>query len=410
MVVLAAMRPVSPGGLTVHEGGRASLLRALRQAMDVAMRLAPGYEPGREGRMAAWRVRARPPKGNDGRYWQLVIRSPEGKIRQKSARTLDPEAARRMAAAEEERLNGGIAAGLTVRGALEARMAALRREGSPQNTLKNYRSARAAADLFGTSAPSRESVLRAQDELAARLSTATARAYMASCAAAWKWALERGMVSEEWPRVPRLRAQPTRKRAPTAEESAKILAGLSAYGPRGHAGWIVPLVALLYDTGARASEVCALRSGDVDRERCMVTFRETKTREVRTVPLSPEVVELLPVRSSPDDPLWITPTTGRPPSRNTVHHALAVVRARTGVSADVDVHSLRRGWITDFLRAGGSIADGMRITGHRTPQVYLAYARAALSAAEAELAKLRAYRGALPIALDGGLKPLGAER
>jgi integrase len=68
---------------------------------------------------------------------------------------------------------------------------------------------------------------------------------------------------------------------------------------------------LLY-SGARLGEALALRWGDVDLDRRLVTIRQTKTEGVRTAVLPDTVVDALaPLRRAPGDKVFRLTKSGR---------------------------------------------------------------------------------------------------
>lgn len=361
-------------------------LEAVQAALDAHGRLAGvGRDQDR------WRVRARPPKGKDGRCWQLLYRPPEGKPYQRSAQTEDEAEARALAEGEERRLRG-LALGF---GEVARRYLAWREEGGCKaSTLRRYRQALdRVAEGLGRLEASRESVLAAQDALRAELHPNTVNLYLGMAGTAWAWALERGLVDRPWPSPRKLRVPRTAKRPLTAEESERLLGVLEAYeGGRYHA-----LFALIVETGCRAGEACALEGRDVDRDLGEVRFRVTKTDVDRSVPVSQALLAALP-RVDPQEPLWRGRITGRAMNSCNLYSVWKRVRVLAGLGDEaVDVHSLRRSWITDAHRAGVPLAESMRVTGHRSPRVHLGYtANAPTSRTREAAAVVRAWRAGLP--------------
>lgn len=361
-------------------------LEAVQAALDAHGRLAGvGRDQDR------WRVRARAPKGKDGRCWQLLYRPPEGKPYQRSAQTEDEAEARALAEGEERRLRG-LALGF---GEVARLYLAWRQEGGHKaSTLRRYRQALdRVAEALGRLEASRESVLAAQDALRAELHPNTVNLYLGMAGTAWAWALERGLVDRPWPAPRKLRVPRTAKRPLTAEESERLLGVLEAYeGGRYHA-----LFALIVETGCRAGEACALEGRDVDLELGEVRFRLTKTDVDRSVPVSQALLAALP-RVDPQEPLWRGRITGRAMNSCNLYSIWKRVRVLAGLGDEaVDVHSLRRSWITDAHRAGVPLAESMRVTGHRSPRVHLGYtANAPTSRTREAAAAVRAWRAGLP--------------
>lgn len=347
----------------VVDGRAVGVLSQLRPWRDLAAC------PSLEDVGSSWRVRARPPKGRDGRSWQLVYQRPDGTRYQRAAGTDDPEAARRLADAEQRRLNGET---LDLE-AVVRQFQAYRKAGqSRPSTLQRYdEGLRRVLQALGRREVSPETILAVQDELRGELSARTVNLYLGFARTAWTWALERGLVDRAWPAPRKLQVRETDKRPMTADESALLLDALGAVDEGRYLG----LFALLVETGCRAGEACRLEGRDVDRARGEVRFRPetTKTGRGRAVPVSRELLELLP-RVDPRAPLWTGPRTGRKLSTTSVYCVWRRVKGVVGLANEpLDVHSLRRGWITDAHRAGVPLAESMRLTGHRTTRVHLAY-------------------------------------
>lgn len=106
-------------------------------------------------------------------------------------------------------------------------------------------------------------------------------------------------------------------------------------------------------------------------------FEETKTNDQRTGYVAAEILALIPERE-PDDCLFHGKRKWRVPLlRHTVRGAMNRVFDRAGVPrGEVDVHRLRRTWITAGLWTPSvSLAESMKHTGHHSPAVHLYYQR-----------------------------------
>ncbi|MEM1620181.1 MAG: tyrosine-type recombinase/integrase [Fervidicoccaceae archaeon] len=132
----------------------------------------------------------------------------------------------------------------------------------------------------------------------------------------------------------------------------------------------VLLVALLYETGLRISELLALRARDVDLERGEVEVRHGKYGKPRTVfvgPLSRSLLEVALAGREPDD--RVIPLT-----YNAVYKRLKRLASRAGLDGlPVRPHVLRHTFATEALRRGMSLIALQRILGHsdvKTTQIY----------------------------------------
>jgi len=141
------------------------------------------------------------------------------------------------------------------------------------------------------------------------------------------------------------------------------------------------VLAVLYATGCRASEVAGLRVSDIrlkDRYcRCL-----GKGNKERIVGLNPVAVAALEaylqherpklVGSRDSDSLFVT-RSGRVFSRIVVWHLVKKYAARVGISKKVSPHTMRHSFATHMLAGGAEIRALQELLGHasiRTTQVY----------------------------------------
>lgn len=154
----------------------------------------------------------------------------------------------------------------------------------------------------------------------------------------------------------------------SAEERTALLRECLAEGDDLHC-----LVALAIATGARRGELLNLRWPDVDMQRGMLTFHETKNGERRSVPLSRYARELLAERGKVrriDTDLVFAGRTG---------HALHcekrfdVARTRAGLK-DFRFHDLRHTAASELAMNGATLAEIAEVLGHKTLQMVRRYA------------------------------------
>jgi integrase/recombinase XerD len=141
------------------------------------------------------------------------------------------------------------------------------------------------------------------------------------------------------------------------------------------------LLALLYATGCRASEVCGLTLRDVqlDAGFCRCLGKGNKERLVSLNPVAKAAVEayLTHERSllaglNRDGVLFLS-RRGNPLDRITVWKLVKRYAARVGVSRDVSPHTLRHSFATHMLAGGAEIRALQELLGHasiRTTQIY----------------------------------------
>jgi len=141
------------------------------------------------------------------------------------------------------------------------------------------------------------------------------------------------------------------------------------------------LLSLLYATGCRASEVTAMRLGDVhlSERYCRCTGKGNKER---IVSLNPRAVLAIEAYLEHERPLmtghasgdWLLVTRrGNRLSRITVWSLVKKYATRTGCSRQVSPHTLRHSFATHLLAGGADIRALQEMLGHasiRTTQVY----------------------------------------
>lgn len=141
------------------------------------------------------------------------------------------------------------------------------------------------------------------------------------------------------------------------------------------------LLALLYATGCRASEVCGLKMRDVNLEEgwCRCLGKGNKERIVSLNPIARQAVENYLARerppsagTDPDSPLLVTRRAAAL-DRILVWKLVKRYAARIGASKEVSPHTLRHSFATHMLAGGAEIRALQELMGHasiRTTQIY----------------------------------------
>lgn len=121
------------------------------------------------------------------------------------------------------------------------------------------------------------------------------------------------------------------------------------------------VVILALSTGARRGELLGLRWADVDTNRGLLTFRETKNGESRAVPLTGQALSLMRERSrgsgGPLTALVFPPTAIRTAWDNAVRRAGLV---------DFRFHDLRHSSASYLAMSGASMVEIAEVLGHKT--------------------------------------------
>ncbi|MFA6519298.1 MAG: site-specific tyrosine recombinase/integron integrase [Candidatus Paceibacterota bacterium] len=137
------------------------------------------------------------------------------------------------------------------------------------------------------------------------------------------------------------------------------------------------ILELLFSTGLRVSELCALNSDmDLSRDELSVRGKGEKVRVVFLSPAAKEAVrDYLKVRKDMEEALFVD---GRPnaPHRITprdIQRHLKGYVARAGITNVVTPHTLRHAFATDLLSNGADIRSVQQLLGHasiNTTQIY----------------------------------------
>ncbi|MFV2195884.1 tyrosine recombinase XerC [Nocardiopsis sp. LOL_012] len=178
----------------------------------------------------------------------------------------------------------------------------------------------------------------------------------------------------------RLASPRQRRSLPTVLEEHQAAEALS----RTHAGSPLELrrhavVEVLYATGVRVAELCALDLDDVDRERDTVRVLGKGAKE-RTVPVGAPALEALDAWLTGGRPEWAVPSSGPAVFLGARGRRLGVRQAREDVHAhlraagtDGGPHSLRHSAATHLLNGGADLRSVQEFLGHASPrstQVY----------------------------------------
>jgi site-specific recombinase XerD len=137
------------------------------------------------------------------------------------------------------------------------------------------------------------------------------------------------------------------------------------------------ILELLFSTGLRVSELCALNSDmDFSRDELSVRGKGEKVRVVFLSPAAKEAVrEYVKARNDMEEALFVD---GRPSalhriSPRDVQRHLKKYVARAGITNVVTPHTLRHAFATDLLSNGADIRSVQQLLGHasiNTTQIY----------------------------------------
>jgi len=162
------------------------------------------------------------------------------------------------------------------------------------------------------------------------------------------------------------------------------------------------IVLLLLDTGARASECCALNIGDIAADG-MVTIHLGKGAKDRVTFLGSQAHRamrrwlLTRQQAEPDDPLWVSLKTGERLTTDGLRALLERLAARAGIE-DVHPHKFRRTFALWSLRNGMDVYALQRLMGHADLGVLRRY----LDQTRTDLAEAHREHGPVDAMLKGG--------
>jgi site-specific recombinase XerD len=134
-----------------------------------------------------------------------------------------------------------------------------------------------------------------------------------------------------------------------------------------------------YAAGLRISEVCRLRTHDIDSKRMVIHVREGKGGDSRYAMLSPRLLLVLRAywkQIRPAGPyLFPSSRADRPIGRKTIQGAISRAVARIGLDKHVTPHVLRHSFATHLLESGTDIRTIQVLLGHRSIQSTQLYAQ-----------------------------------
>lgn len=139
------------------------------------------------------------------------------------------------------------------------------------------------------------------------------------------------------------------------------------------------IIALLFDTGVRATELCMVDLDDVDQTQRRILLRHTKSGEPRFTYYSRVVSILLSAYLQAEWPhhskrLMIT-RTGGAVDRHWLYRTLRRLGEKAGVP--VHPHLLRHSCAVASIRNGSDVSMVMKLLGHTNPRMSLHYSQLA---------------------------------
>jgi site-specific recombinase XerD len=161
------------------------------------------------------------------------------------------------------------------------------------------------------------------------------------------------------------------------------------------------LIATMYATGMRVSEVCRLQVGDIDAERKVIHVRAGKGRKDRYVMAGDALLTCLREYWRAVRPPTSFLFPGRDPSRplttEAVRKAMKTAIAASGITKKVTPHLLRHSFASHLLESGADIRTIQLLLGHtsiRTTARYTHVSNAHIAATPSPFDQLSAHQPA----------------
>lgn len=136
------------------------------------------------------------------------------------------------------------------------------------------------------------------------------------------------------------------------------------------------LLSVIYGCGLRRSEAIGLELDDVDRDRMLLSVRQSKGFKDRIVPISPKLVGMIDSyirRYKPMIYLFEGQRQGYPYSATSVEKIFIVAYTKAGIRKKITLHGLRHSYATHLLEAGTDLRYIQELLGHKsskTTEIY----------------------------------------
>jgi integrase/recombinase XerD len=164
----------------------------------------------------------------------------------------------------------------------------------------------------------------------------------------------------DWSRSPRPRKMHPLPPILSAEEALAVVEALDNLKHK-------TMLRMLYATGLRVSELCALKIADIDSARMVVHVRRGKGFKDRCVPMSQTLLDNLREywrAYRPKTALFESQHTGVPISARTLQAVFAQAKKKAGINKPASAHTLRHCFATHLLDAGTDLFHIKSFLGH----------------------------------------------
>lgn len=125
------------------------------------------------------------------------------------------------------------------------------------------------------------------------------------------------------------------------------------------------IIQLLWDSGARISEITNLRIEDFDSVQKFLTLKNTKNHQDRIVPITDNITEaLLKLIGRRRDGFIFRGRDNKPMSRLSAYLALKRRVKAAGINKNIRPHTFRHHWITSKIDKGVPLPQVQKFVGH----------------------------------------------
>ena len=136
------------------------------------------------------------------------------------------------------------------------------------------------------------------------------------------------------------------------------------------------ILSIIYGCGLRRSEVITLEPEDIDRDRMLLSVRQSKGFKDRVVPVSAKLVEMIDLYVSRYRPvvyLFEGQYQGSRYSAASIEKVFRMSCEKAGIKKNITLHGLRHSYATHLLEAGTDLRYIQELLGHkssRTTEIY----------------------------------------
>lgn len=136
------------------------------------------------------------------------------------------------------------------------------------------------------------------------------------------------------------------------------------------------VLSVIYGCGLRRSEVLMLEPGDIDRDRMLLTVRQSKGFKDRVVPISARMIEMIDdyiMRYQPVSYIFEGQRPGEMYSATSIEKVFRKACTTAGIKKNITLHGLRHSYATHLLEAGTDLRYIQELLGHKsskTTEIY----------------------------------------